>query len=99
LGIEVRQEASDNVSPSFDAFLTYIEVPEDPDQYAIWHSTQFGNVSGYKSPRVDRLLEEGRQILDKERRKAIYLNFQRALTEDVPAAFLFYPKIYSVSRN
>lgn len=99
LGIEVKQELSDNVSPGFDAFLTYIEVPEDPDQYAVWHSTQFGNVSGYKSPRVDRLLEEGRQTLDKDRRKAIYLNFQRALTEDAPAAFLFYPKLYSIARK
>lgn len=99
LGLNVKQERSDTVSRSFDAFLTYIELPEDPDQYAIWHSTQFGNVSGYKSPRVDRLLEEGRQTLDQDKRKAIYLNFQRALTEDVPAAFLFYPKLFSVSRN
>ncbi len=99
LGVGIKQEPSDNVRPNFDAFLTYIEVPDDPDQYAIWHSTQFGNVSGYKSPRVDRLLEEGRQTLDTEKRKVIYLNFQRAITEDVPAAFLFYPKLYSITKK
>lgn len=99
IGLDVRQEISDTVRPGFGAFLTYIELPVDPDQYAIWHSTQFGNVSGYKSPRVDRLLEEGRQTVNQAQRKTIYLNFQRAVTEDVPAAFLFNPKTYSISRN
>ena len=98
LGLNVIVETTDTRPINFDAFLTLVQLPVDPDQYALWHSTQTGNIAGYKSFKVNKLLEEGRQEIDKEKRQAIYQNFQKAITEDVPAAFLFYPKVYTISR-
>lgn len=98
-GVSTRVEITDVSPVNFDAYLTYLDLPADPDQYAIWHSTQNGNISGYKSYKVDRLLEEGRRTLDPKARKEIYANFQKAITEDVPAIFLFYPKLYTISRS
>ena len=37
--------------------------------------------------------------MDITKRKTIYADFQRYLTEDVPAAFLYYAKSYTVKRN
>ena len=74
------------------------EIPADPDQYTLWHSTQSTNITGYNSPKIDKLLEDGRKISDKEERKAIYLDFQRFLVEDTPAAFLFHPTVYTIIR-
>ncbi len=89
-----------NILPqNFDVYLAYLDLPSDPDQYALWHSTQRGNITSYKSARVDSLLENGRKTADKKERLSIYENFQRALTEDVPASFLFYPRIYTISRQ
>lgn len=99
IGVKTEMVVSDVTPNFFDAYLTYVELPPDPDQYALWHSTQTGNVSGYKSARVDRLLEDGRKILNTEERRQIYANFQRAITEDVPATFLFYPKVYMITRT
>lgn len=99
VGISTELEITDVATPNFGAYLTYIELPIDPDQYSLWHSTQVGNVSHYYSPKIDKLLEEGRRTLDPKDRQEIYANFQKAITEDVPAAFLFYPKLYTITRR
>lgn len=99
VGVNTSVIVGDTVPLNFDAYLTYVDLPFDPDQYMLWHSTQSTNISGYKSPKVDKLLEEGRQTLDPADRKDIYASFQKAITEDVPAIFLFYPKIYSLSKH
>ncbi len=97
-GMPTTVQVSDFPPADFDAYLTYLSLPADPDQYALWHSTQTGNLSGYKSFKVDKLLEDGRQTLDQDKREEIYANFLKAITEDVPAAFLFYPKVYLISK-
>lgn len=99
IGVNVQTYVTDVVPTSFDAYLTVVDVPSDPDQYFRWHSTQDKNISGYRSPKVDRLLEDGRRTLDLTARKDIYFNFQKAITEDVPAAFLFYPREYVIRRK
>lgn len=98
-GAPTTVQVSDFPAPDFDAYLTYLSLPTDPDQYALWHSTQTGNLANYKSFKVDKLLEDGRQTLNQDKREEIYANFFKAITEDVPAAFLFYPKVYSISRK
>ncbi len=98
-GIETSIQTSDVIPVNFDVYLTYVELPSDPDQYFLWHSTQTGNISQYKSPKVDKLLEEGRTTLDIATRKEIYASFQKAITEDAPAAFLFYPNVYSIKKH
>lgn len=98
-GQPVKVETSEFIPSQFDIYLAYLTVPVDPDQYALWHSTQKGNISGYKSPKVDKLLEEGRNTMDPKERKKIYAEFQKALSEDLPAIFLFYPRVYTISRK
>lgn len=90
-----------NIIPEgFEALLVTQEVSPDPDQYALWHSTQgVSNLSRYKSPKVDMLLEEGRKTMNREERKQIYFDFQRFLVEDTPAIFLFHPTLYTISRR
>lgn len=87
------------VPEDFDALLIAREIPADPDQYYFWHSTQAGNLSKFKNPRIDKLLEDGRKTFDKEERKSIYFDFQRFLTEESPAVFLSHPVTYSIIRG
>ena len=100
LGIKADIQVSSVVPEDYQAFLAIYDIPTDPDQYTIWHSTQaVTNISKYKSPRIDKLLEDGRTELDPEKRKGIYLDFQRFLLEDSPAAFLYHPYSYTITRK
>jgi ABC-type transport system substrate-binding protein len=61
----------------------------DPDQYLFWHSTQTKtNLTQTNNPKIDKLLEEGRQTFDQQERKKIYQEFQKILLEECPAIFL-----------
>lgn len=85
---------------SFDMLLAFWKVPQDPDQYFYWHSTQDqGNISNYKSVRIDKLLEDGRSTIDQGERQEIYNGFQRFMADDLPAFFLYYPYVYTVKRK
>jgi peptide/nickel transport system substrate-binding protein len=100
LSIETSVSVTSTVPTEYQAFLAIVDIPKDPDQYALWHSTQVEtNISKYENPRIDKLLEDGRLELDLEERRKIYLDFQRFLIEDSPATFLFHPVYYSVSRK
>ena len=83
----------------FEVLLIGQRIPADPDQYNLWHSTQATNFTHYNSPRVDKLLEDGRKTLDEEERTLIYQDFQRFLLEDVPAVFLEHLVTYTVARR
>jgi peptide/nickel transport system substrate-binding protein len=74
----------------FQLFLTTFNIPQDPDQYPFWHSTQKGNISGSTSEKLDKLLEDGRTTLDTDQRKEIYQEFQRVFAEELPAIVLFH---------
>jgi peptide/nickel transport system substrate-binding protein len=100
IGIKTVIQVSSIIPDEFQAFLTIYDIPSDPDQYAIWHSTQIDtNISKYSSPRIDKLLEDGRITLDFEERKKHYLDFQRFILEEAPAAFLYHPTYYTISRK
>lgn len=99
-GVNVTLQVISNVPTDYQAFLAIFDIPDDPDQYSIWHSTQVAtNVTHYQNPRIDKLLEDGRSTIDIENRKKVYLDFQRFLVEDSPAAFLYYPTTYSIMRK
>ncbi|HZZ98961.1 MAG TPA: ABC transporter substrate-binding protein [Candidatus Saccharimonadia bacterium] len=83
---------------NFQVVLIGQEAPPDPDQYFLWDSTQSTNFTQYKSPRIDKLLEDGRKQIDPEERKNTYLDFQQFLVEDTPAIFLRHLKVFSVMR-
>lgn len=100
VGITTSVQVTSTLPSEYQAFLAIYDIPKDPDQYSTWHSTQVEtNISNYSNPRIDKLLEDGRQELDEDERKKIYLDFQRFLLEDAPALFLYHPSTYTVSRN
>ena len=88
-----------NGQTDFDVLLAMQEIPRDPDQYALWHSTQAGNITDFKNARIDKLLEDGRKTLDQEKRKQIYFDFQRYLLEDLPVIFLHFPTYYEIIKE
>ncbi len=88
------------IPENYQTFLATVDIPKDPDQYSLWHSTQTStNISKFKNARIDKLLEDGRTELDQEIRKKYYLDFQRFLVEEVPAIFLYHPVYYNIIRK
>lgn len=99
LDVKANIHVTNTLPEDFDVLLVVQEVPFDPDQYSLWHSTQATNVIAYQNPKIDKLLEDGRKTIDKEDRTIIYQDFQRFLNEDLPVIFLFHPATYSITRQ
>jgi peptide/nickel transport system substrate-binding protein len=100
LGIKTNIQIYQEIPTEFDILLIAQIIPADPDQYLLWHSTQDQiNLTHLKNPRIDKLLEDGRKIIDLEERRKIYYDFQKYLVEEVPAIFLYYPNTYTVNRK
>lgn len=100
VGVNAEVRVQGAIPQDYQALLVIFDIPDDPDQYSLWHSTQItSNISKYTDPRIDKLLEDGRAIVNAEERKKIYLDFQRFLVEDAPAVFLYYPTNYTVERK
>lgn len=79
----------------FEAVIMGWSLSRDPDIYDIWHSSktkegQFNFIS-YKNEEIDRLLIEGRQTFNIEKRKKIYHRIHQILAEEQPYTFLFVP--------
>ncbi|MFH0772787.1 MAG: ABC transporter substrate-binding protein [bacterium] len=92
--------SSNSTQPEFDFMLAYLTIPQDPDQYYYWHSTQsLAKLIGYKNLKVDKLLETGRSTYKIADRKVSYIDMQKTLSDDPPALFLFYPYSYTVKRK
>lgn len=94
LGLKAVLRAESGIPQNFQALLITQNIPADPDQYSLWHSTQKGttNISRLASPRIDKDLEDGRKITDFATRKQKYRDFQRVLLDQAPAIFLYFPK-------
>lgn len=97
MGLKAVLRVESGIPQNFQALLIAQNIPADPDQYSLWHSTQtqtnVSKISDSKiSPRIDKDLEDGRKILDKEVRKQKYQDFQRVLLDHSPATFLYFPK-------
>ncbi len=99
LGIETEIKLIDTISFDFQTLLIISQIPPDPDQYSFWHSTQETNLTGYKSPKVDKILEDSRRLTDKQERKEKYFDFQRFLLEDSPVIFLSHPQSLTIKRK
>jgi len=98
IGINSEVKIISVVPEDFEVLIIAREIPKDPDQYYFWHSTQAGNISNFKNPRIDKLLEDGRRTVNTEERKDIYFDFQRFLVEESPVVFLSHPVVYNISR-
>jgi peptide/nickel transport system substrate-binding protein len=99
IDVDLEVEEVDVVPQDFQMFLGDFNLSKDPDQYLLWHSGQDSNISGYKSLRIDKLLEDGRKIIDINERKKLYSDFQKYLLDDSPASFLYIPYTYTISRT
>lgn len=100
VGVDANLQIMSNIPTDYQALLAVFDMPEDPDQYSAWHSTQTAtNITRYSNPRIDKLLEDGRTEIDIQTRKEIYFDFQRFLVEDSPAVFLYYPTTYTIKRR
>lgn len=99
LGAQVDVKFIDRIPDNFQILLIASQIPADPDQYPFWHSTQLSNLTGYKSPKVDKILEDARKTSNKIERKEKYLDFQKFLLEDAPVVFLYHPEMLQVSRK
>lgn len=99
IGIKSSIEVVDSLPSNFEIFLGEFFISKDPDQYSLWHSGQINNITGYRNLRIDKLLEDGRQITDQDKREKIYADFQKYLLDDSPASFLFFPYNYIVTKK
>ena len=99
LGIKTNVKVIDSFPSNFQVFLGEFNVPKDPDQYTLWHSSQINNITNYKNLRIDKLLEDGRQTIDITQRRKIYSDFQKYLLDDPPATFLYFPYAYDITRK
>lgn len=79
----------------FEAVILGWTTGPDPDLYDIFHCSKIKspglNFVSYCNPELDKLLEEGRYTLNKEKRKKIYYKVQEVLAEDQPYTFLYIP--------
>lgn len=99
-GVNTEVKVENALPENYQVLLTTIDVPPDPDQYLFWHSTQTQtNISNFANVKIDKLLEDGREQIEPEKRKKIYADFQRYIAEEVPATFLYYAKSYNLKRS
>ncbi len=89
-GSELREKIIQ--SREYEVLISTQAIGADPDQYVLWHSTQteLANITNLTSAKVDKALEDGRTINDKEIRRNKYLEFQKLLVDEVPAVFLYW---------
>lgn len=100
LGLKTNIRVENVVPEKYQVLLSAQDIPIDPDQYIFWHSTQANtNITGLTNAKIDKLLEDGRMEQDPEKRKKIYIDFQKRLVEELPALFLYYPTSYTVKRT
>jgi peptide/nickel transport system substrate-binding protein len=89
----------------YDLAFTYVYQYGDPAlgvarNYTtanIAKGSPFNNVEGYSNPKVDALFDAGAKESDPEKRKAIYLQVQKILLDEVPVAWLYeinFPTLY-----
>lgn len=87
-----------NRSGNYDLTLTGGTVFADPDQnyFHELHTekvveskiVEHRNITGYSNPKMDRLLEEGRQTIDIRRRQQIYKEVTELFFREVPLLYM-----------
>ncbi len=82
-------------SRNYDILLYGQNLGLDSDVYSFWHSSQVDdpglNISAYKNPEVDKLLESGRLAKDSDYKATRYSSFVEAWAKDVPAVIIYSP--------
>ncbi|MFN8512265.1 MAG: ABC transporter substrate-binding protein [Chloroflexia bacterium] len=79
----------------FEIFLVGFSWGTDPDQTTMWATESFEggfNMGKYSNTKVDDLLKQGLGELDPEKRKALYLDMQNIIADEVPNVILDFPQ-------
>ena len=103
LGIPVEVETFDTndlnqniiAQRKYDSLLFGQIINRSLDLFAFWHSSQRNvgnNLAMYTNSKADILLEDARQITDKENRLEKYFLFEKEIINDVPAIFIYSPE-------
>jgi peptide/nickel transport system substrate-binding protein len=92
------------VPRKFDALLFGESVGRNTDLFAFWHSSERMspglNIAEYTNAKADKLLESARSTSDIDTRTKLYQQFEKEVTNDVPAVFLYSPDfIYVVPKD
>jgi len=78
---------------NFDAVRFAWTDTLDPDPYQIWHSSQSkgrgSNYVSYANPRVDELIEKGREEFDPIKRWTMFREVYRIIHNEQPYTFMF----------
>jgi peptide/nickel transport system substrate-binding protein len=81
---------------NFDAaFYEWVPDIADPDPFVLLHSTQAdkgANYAGYANPDVDKLLDEGERLTERNDRRKVYAQLHKILHEEQPYTFLYSPR-------
>ena len=99
IGVWIRDWIARQTVPTMNEWGGFI----DPDQtfYRHYHTPPKGvDFRRWNNPEVDRLLDEGRTTIDRNRRKTIYDRVQTIMAEDPISIPLYAPNLlYSMSRK
>jgi len=80
---------------TYDALFFGEIIGRESDPFAFWHSSQRNdpglNIALYTNITTDKLLEEGREISDTEKRTKIYQQFQDEVIKDMPFVPVYSP--------
>lgn len=103
IGVQVNLNIADNSriksevikNRSYEALLYSVIVAGDPDPFPFWHSSQTKhpglNLALFANRQTDSLLEKARGSGDAKERANYYIDFQKNLSETIPAVFLYNP--------
>lgn len=82
------------VNKNFDGFIMGWNVSDRIDPTVYWHSDPMKsryNFTSYHNPRVDSLIDLGVTMLNRNKAREIWREFQRLVYEDQPYTFLIAP--------
>jgi len=97
--LEINTKVVTSTPEQFQLFLTSYQIPNDPDQYRDWHSTQTTNIGKGSDEKIDKILEDARTNRDQKTRKSLYFDFQKSFSEELPALVLYHPSIFHLARH
>ena len=99
IGVDLEVTALDRstffsriIQGEFEAAILSWGIDPDPDQFTIFHSTQFPpsgqNFVHYSNPAADELISRGRRELDPQHRIEIYQELHELLARDQPYTWI-----------
>ena len=90
-------------SKDYSAILIGESYTSEADPYVFWHGTSIKdpglNLSLYNNKKVNKILEDMRQISDQVKKAVKLEEFQKLVLSDAPAVFLYSPNYIFVVKN